>query len=171
MKNLADRALEFATKAHEGQLKYDAKPYIAHSIAVAQIICQVSHSEEMTAAAYLHDVVEKCAVSLEEIDQKFGHAVHDLVWWLTKPPANRTETPSQLERRHLQKAPASAKTIKLADIIDNVETLKAHKPDAVFDYSQEKCELLEALREGDTALWRIANTALGCEPRSCLSLE
>lgn len=57
--NLTDRALAFARAAHgEQKRKYTGNPYIEHPIRVAQLVKEAGGTEEMIAAAYLHDVVE-----------------------------------------------------------------------------------------------------------------
>lgn len=57
--NLPDRALAFARAAHgEQKRKYTGNPYIEHPIRVAQLVKEAGGTEEMIAAAYLHDVVE-----------------------------------------------------------------------------------------------------------------
>ena len=83
MKQL-DKAIQFATKAHEGQTrKYTGEPYIVHPLAVMEIVKTVEHTEEMLMAAVLHDTVEDCDVTLDQIAFNFGHVVADLVEELT----------------------------------------------------------------------------------------
>lgn len=71
----SDKVLEFATKAHEGQVrKYTGVPYITHAIAVAEIAVNDSgyHAgsiiEKIRSIAYLHDVLE---------DHKFTNVTED----------------------------------------------------------------------------------------------
>ena len=84
MKDLVKRAAEFATSAHEGQVrKYTGVPYIVHPIEVMEIVKTVDHDDEMLAAALLHDVVEDCGVTIEDIVKEFGSDVASLVSALT----------------------------------------------------------------------------------------
>lgn len=58
---LVERARRYATKAHaaiDQRRKYTNDPYIVHPQAVMEIVSSVPHSEEMLAAAWLHDTVE-----------------------------------------------------------------------------------------------------------------
>lgn len=159
---LEERARAFATAAHGsiGQLrKYTGEPYIVHPIAVAEIVRTVPHSEEMIAAALLHDVVEDTPVTVEEIAAEFGPVVADLVGWLTdvsKPEDGNRRTRKHMDLLHTAKAPAAAKTIKLADLIDNTKSIARHDPSFWSVYRREKMALLEVLKEGDAALWKEA---------------
>ena len=67
------RATEFATKAHEGQVRrYDNLPYITHPIFVSRLVATVLHTEAMLIAAVLHDVAEDTHVTLAAIRDAFG---------------------------------------------------------------------------------------------------
>ena len=81
---LINKAKMLAGKAHEGQFrKYSGLPYIVHPIEVATIVQTVEHSEEMIAAALLHDVVEDTDYSFEDIAKEVSPEVADLVKGLT----------------------------------------------------------------------------------------
>lgn len=160
--SLEKRAGIFAKRAHESigqKRRYTNEDYIVHPIAVAHLVKSVKHTEEMVAAALLHDVVEDCGVSIDEIEAEFGPDVAVLVSWLTdvSTPADGTrEVRKAIDRRHTAAAPPAAKTIKIADLIDNTSTIKVHDPDFWKVYRREKLLLLEVLREGDATLWRRA---------------
>ena len=86
-----DRAIEFATHAHEGQTrKFSGTPYILHPLEVAAIIATMTGDVDVMAAGVLHDTVEDCNVSPEEIREKFGPHVYQLVM---------SETEDKLEDR------------------------------------------------------------------------
>ena len=83
---LEKRAEAFAEEAHKGQFrKYTNLPYVSHPQAVRDIVKSVPHSENMLAAALLHDVAEDCHVPIEEIECVFGKPVAALVASLTEP--------------------------------------------------------------------------------------
>lgn len=159
---LEERALAFATAAHasiDQRRKYTGEPYIVHPVAVAKLVKSVPHTEAMVAAALLHDVVEDTPVAIEEIEAEFGHEVAELVGWLTdisKPKHGNRATRKQRDLEHTRKAPADAKTIKLADLIDNTRTIKARDPGFWKVYRREKLALLRVLKEGDPNLWQQA---------------
>lgn len=168
--NLEARALKFATEAHGsiGQLrKYIGEPYITHPMAVAEIVRLVDHTPEMIAAALLHDTVEDTPVTSEDIHGEFGSTVGSLVDWLTDVSiygdGNRAIRKMK-DLEHISKAPTEAKTIKLADLIDNTKTIALYGGDFREIYSKEKAQLLEVLKKGDNLLWTIANEQKGLAP-------
>lgn len=161
---LEDRARAFATEAHAGQKrKYTGEEYIGHPAEVAEIVRSVPHTEEMLAAAWLHDVVEDCGVTLETIYTLFGLEVMNLVGWLTdvsKPSDGNRATRKSLDRAHAAQGSPEAKTIKLADLISNTSTIVEHDPSFAKVYVPEKRLLLEVLREGDATLWKQAHAQI-----------
>lgn len=163
---LPDRALAFARRAHgaiDQRRKYTGEPYIVHPIAVAEIVRSVSHTDAMLAAAYLHDVIEDTPVRITEVAAEFGPEVAELVDWLTdvsRPSDGNRRVRKQLDLEHIAHAPAAAKTIKLADVIDNTRTIQEHDPSFWRVYRHEIMRLIEVLREGDEALRARATLAM-----------
>ena len=83
--DLAGTALRFARRVHLGQhRKQTGEQFVEHPIAVADLLSEAGYNGPLIAAAYLHDVVEKTDVGLEEIRERFGPAVADLVDSLTE---------------------------------------------------------------------------------------
>lgn len=154
---LVEEALEFATRVHSGQKrKYTGEDYIVHPIEVMEIVKTVPHTQEMLAAALLHDVIEDCGVSAAHIEQVFGAEVADLVVWLTdvsKKSDGSRRVRKELDRQHTAKAPAQAKTIKLADLISNTGSIVKYDPSFAKVYLGEKKLLLEVLTDGDPTLY------------------
>ncbi|HEV7276654.1 MAG TPA: HD domain-containing protein [Devosiaceae bacterium] len=159
---LEARALAFARSAHgsiDQRRKYTGEPYIVHPVAVAELVKSVPHSEAMVAAALLHDVVEDTPVTIEQVAAEFGGEVATLVSWLTdvsRPEDGNRAARKTLDLEHTRQAPAAAKTIKLADLIDNTRTIKAHDASFWKVYRREKLALLRVLKEGDATLWQQA---------------
>lgn len=77
---LVSEAIAFAVKAHDGmrRKKSDA-PYILHPMEAAVIVGTMTDDQNLIAAAALHDVVEDAHITLEEIEQRFGKRVRELV--------------------------------------------------------------------------------------------
>ena len=162
MSRLESRAAAWAFHFHEGQKrKYTGEPYWIHCGGVANLVREVAHTEEMLAAAWMHDLVEDTDVTLDEIRAEFGGTVAELVGWLTdvsRPEDGNRETRKAMDRRRLSEAPPPAKTIKVADLIDNVHTIVQHDPEFARVYLREKRLLLdEALCGADYALWAEAD--------------
>ncbi len=158
---LVANALDFASDAHECQLrKYSGEPYIIHPMAVAKIVASVPHDKNMLAAALLHDVVEDCDVSLEEIESIFGEDVASLVENLTdvsKPEDGNRKARKAIDREHSSKSSPRAATIKLADLIHNAEDIAKNDPSFAKVFMAEKKLLLEVLSHGDASLHRRAS--------------
>lgn len=163
---MVERARLFATAAHAAvaQLrKYTNEPYIVHPAEVVSIVRSVPHTEEMLAAAWLHDVVEDTGVTLEVIREEFGEAVAGLVGWLTdvsRPEQGNRATRKAIDRAHTAMAPAEAQTVKLADLISNTRTIVEHDANFARVYLEEKRLLLDVLTKGDPVLMGIARKNL-----------
>ena len=155
---IVERARIFATAAHAAvaQLrKYTNEPYIVHPQEVAGIVASVPHTDEMLAAAWLHDVVEDTGVTLETVRAEFGDKVAELVGWLTdvsRPDHGNRAARKAVDRAHSAAAPAEAQTVKLADLISNTRSIMAHDRKFARTYLEEKRLLLEVMTKGDPTL-------------------
>ena len=77
---LVSEAIAFAVKAHDGmRRKKSSTPYILHPMEAAVIVSTMTADQNMIAAAALHDVVEDAGITIEEIEEKFGKRVRELV--------------------------------------------------------------------------------------------
>lgn len=150
---IIDRAIRFALNMHRGQKrKYSGIPYITHPIAVMEIVSTVEHTKEMLVAAILHDVVEDCSAEVKDVELFFGEEVSQMVEQLTdvsKPEDGNRATRKQMDAEHLALAWPCVKTIKLADLIHNSESIIRCDPEFAKVYIKEKSELLKALDGGD----------------------
>ncbi len=164
MSNLVERAASFASLHHKGQSrKYTGEPYITHPQAVVGIVSTIPHTEEMLAAAWLHDTVEDTPATIESIKYHFGDKVAEYVGFLTdvsKPNDGNRKVRKALDRVHISNAPAEVQTIKLADLIHNTESIIAHDPKFAKVYLVEARLLIEVLEYGDSALIEILNKKL-----------
>jgi GTP diphosphokinase / guanosine-3',5'-bis(diphosphate) 3'-diphosphatase len=85
--DLAAAALRFSRRVHLGQhRKQTGEQFVEHPIAVANLLSDAGYDGALIAAAYLHDVVEKTDVNLDEIRERFGPGVAELVDALTEDP-------------------------------------------------------------------------------------
>ncbi|MDT0644793.1 HD domain-containing protein [Zunongwangia sp. F363] len=156
---MEEEALEYARRAHgDQQRKYTKEAYIEHPKRVAEIVRTVPHSSEMICAAYLHDVVEDTPVSIQDIQRKFGRKIAGLVEELTDvftkekyPHLNRKKR-KQREVERQAKISVEAKTIKLADVIDNTHDILENDPGFARRYVPEMIALTEALQGGNFQL-------------------
>ncbi|ADP10772.1 metal dependent phosphohydrolase [Erwinia sp. Ejp617] len=158
MHTVEEQARRYASKAHAdaGQRrKYTGEPYIVHPAAVVALVRSVSHTEEMLAAAWLHDTVEDTASTVNDIRRHFGGTIASLVEMLT----NRGDTAGQnrVARKvahfhHTLQASPEAQTIKLADIIDNTRSIVHYDPQFAPVYLIEKRVQIALLTAGNAAL-------------------
>jgi (p)ppGpp synthase/HD superfamily hydrolase len=84
---LGTAALRFARRVHLGQhRKQTGEQFVEHPIAVANLLLESGYDGALISAAYLHDVVEKTDVELDEIRERFGPDVAALVDCLSEDP-------------------------------------------------------------------------------------
>ena len=80
MKDIVSEAIVFSTTAHDGMRRRKSDvPYILHPLEVGVIVGTMTDKQEVIAASILHDVVEDAGISIEEIGEKFGARVMELV--------------------------------------------------------------------------------------------
>jgi (p)ppGpp synthase/HD superfamily hydrolase len=123
---LVKDALELARHAHAGQLRRgsDGHPFIDHPTAVAEKLCG-GYSDEVLAAALLHDVVEKSETEMPEIRVRFGDIIADLVEAMTEDETIPSyEERKEEHRRRVAEAGSAALAIFAADKLTNVAMLR-----------------------------------------------
>lgn len=164
----------FAYAAHtaiDQRRKYTNEPYLHHLANVVElledyadtILLNEEEDEEsleratnIICAAYLHDVVEDTKITLDDIQRHFNEEITMMVDFLTdhaKPEDGNRKKRKQMYRDRLITAPNDVKTIKIADIIDNLSTIVAHDPGFAVVYVKEKRDDLPALIGGDQKLY------------------
>ncbi|HTN93273.1 MAG TPA: bifunctional (p)ppGpp synthetase/guanosine-3',5'-bis(diphosphate) 3'-pyrophosphohydrolase [Gallionella sp.] len=140
-------AIEFSRAAHQGQMRYSGDPYISHPIAVARILTPLHIDAQAIIAALLHDVVEDTAVTSEQVAEKFGKPVAELVEGLSKLDRLRFETQEDAQAENFRKMLlAMARDvrvilIKLADRLHNMRTLDAMASDKRERIARETMEI------------------------------
>ena len=74
-----EQAIAIALVAHAGQTDKAGAPYILHPLEAAAIVATMTNDLEIIAAAVLHDTLEDAHISVDEITEKFGQRVADIV--------------------------------------------------------------------------------------------
>lgn len=127
-------AYDFSAAAHEGQKRQTGEPYFIHPCAVVNILVDLGFDDVSTlVAAFLHDVLEDTPVTSDELEQKFGKEVLELVEGVTKLDKIKFVSAEDEQAENLRKMFfAMAKDyrviiIKLADRLHNMRTLDALK--------------------------------------------
>ena len=126
------KAARLASLAHAGQFrKYSNsdQAYICHPMRVAgQVSLVPNATNEMIAAAWLHDTIEDTEVDEGLLKKEFGPEVAKLVVEVTNPsrdfPSLKRFERKVIDREYLKSVSNEAKIIKLADSIDNLTDLK-----------------------------------------------
>lgn len=124
-------AIEFSRIAHQGQKRQSGDPYVTHPIAVARILTPLHLDVQAIIAALLHDVVEDTDFTADQVAEKFGRPVADLVEGLSKLDKIQFETHEDAQAENFRKMLlAMARDvrvilIKLADRLHNMRTLGA----------------------------------------------
>ncbi len=157
------KAYEFAARVHEGQDRLSGEPFIHHPLETALYLAGLHLDATTLAAALLHDVMEDCGITKEELESEFGTEVARLVDAVTKlsrldllSAEGDEGVPRSLEDGHGQAASlrkmlvAMAQDvrvvlIKLADRLHNMRTLKAHSPEQRLAIAQETLDIYAPL--------------------------
>ena len=120
-------ALDQAAVWHRAQhRKYPGVqvPYMSHVAGVAAILSRHGFPEEVVAAGALHDVLEDCGVSYDELAATFGAPVADLVRHVSEEDKTLPwEERKRLYLEHFSNKPWHAQAITLADKIDNFQSI------------------------------------------------
>ena len=140
-------AIEFSREAHQGQMRHSGDPYISHPIAVARILTPLHIDAQAIIAALLHDVVEDTNTTTEQVAEKFGQPVAQLVEGLSKLDRIQFETREDAQAENFRKMLlAMARDvrvilIKLADRLHNMRTLDSMAHDKRERIARETMEI------------------------------
>ena len=128
--DLITRAYLCAKKQHEGQFRKSGEPYLVHLTSVAYILAQLRTGPTTIAAGLLHDVIEDCDVTSDEMKAMFGEEVTMLVEAVTKISNLKFRDEKEYQASNHRKIfIAMAKDvrvilIKLSDRLHNMRTLQ-----------------------------------------------
>lgn len=159
------KAFEFAQTAHRGQKRLSGEDYILHPLRVAKILSGMHLDARTVAAGFLHDVADDTEKTLKDIEKEFGKEVAFLVGGVSKLgklrypketleeklPGARAEKPINLRAESFRKMfIAMAEDlrvilIKLADRLDNMQTLGAVPPEKQKRIALETTEIFAPL--------------------------
>lgn len=140
-------AYRFGDTAHQGQMRKSGEPYITHPVSVALILADLHLDTPTIIAALLHDVVEDTGITKQEVSEKFGAQVAELVDGLSKLDKiefqSATEAQAENFRKMLLAMSQDVRVIlvKLADRLHNMQTLDVMKPDKRRRIARETLEI------------------------------
>jgi guanosine-3',5'-bis(diphosphate) 3'-pyrophosphohydrolase len=138
-------ACDYADLAHDGVTRKSGEPYILHPIAVSSILSHMRLDAETLMAALLHDVIEDTEFNKDDIAEKFGRTVAELVDGVTKlsHSSDKEYNKAASFRKILQATLQDPRVIiiKLADRYHNMTTLGSLRPDKRMRIAQETSDI------------------------------
>jgi guanosine-3',5'-bis(diphosphate) 3'-pyrophosphohydrolase len=141
------RAFEIGAKAHEGQTRKTGEPYILHPVAVARILANMRMDYGSVAAAILHDTIEDTPLTREEIENRFGEEIAELVDGVTKLDKMKFRTRHEADAESFRKLMLAMSRdlrvifIKLADRMHNMRTLGSMNPQSRRRIARETLDI------------------------------
>ena len=127
---MINKAIEFATKAHEGQLRKGTKrPYIVHPVEVGDIVSTMTNDEEIISAAVLHDTIEDCEdVTREILAREFSERVASIVAQESEDKSRTWMERKRATIEHIRTAPREVQMVGLADKLSNMRDINRDYP-------------------------------------------
>jgi len=157
---LLEKAYAFAKEKHSGQMRLSGEPYIEHPIAVAGILAELGMDDVSIAAGLLHDVQEDCGVTFEEMNERFGADVAQLVEGVTKIKRIDFSSKQDKQAENLRKlfigmsGDVRVIIVKLADRLHNMRTLDPFSEQKRRDISSETLHIFAPIAHR-LGIWRI----------------
>ena len=150
---LVKEAYNFASEAHQGQVRKSGEPYLEHPLQTALILAELQLDASALAAALLHDVPENCGIPVSQLEAEFGSEVAKLVDGTTKLGKLSLNVPTTMKSQaeNLRKMLVAMAEdlrvvfIKLADRLHNMRTLDALSPEMRRSIAQETLEIYAPL--------------------------
>jgi len=148
---LIERAYKFAEEQHKNQDRLSGEPYIIHPVEVAYILADLELDDATICSALLHDVIEDTDVTIEELEEKFGKEIAEIVDGVTKLSKLQYFTIEEQQVENYRKMfLAMGKDlrvilIKLADRLHNMRTLNYLRRDRQIANAKETLELYAPL--------------------------
>lgn len=148
---LLDRAYVYAMLAHGSQKRASGDPYFSHPLEVAAILTDLKLDDATIVAALLHDTIEDTAATKEDIREKFGETIAELVDGLTKLKKLDLVSKQAVQAENLRKlllaitSDVRVLLVKLADRLHNMRTLHYVPPAKRGRIAQETLDIYAPL--------------------------
>ena len=142
-----EKAYEFANLKHKGQFRKSGEAFICHPLNVALILTTIYADYETISAGLMHDVLEDCDCTPEEMEEAFGPVITKLVKGVTKLSNINFSTENEYLIDYYKKIIVGMSEdvrviiIKLADRLHNMRTLWAIPEDRQKVKAHESLEI------------------------------
>ncbi|MCC6775864.1 MAG: RelA/SpoT family protein [Hyphomicrobiales bacterium] len=146
-------AADFGSQAHRGQKRLSGEAFIAHPVAVAEILADLRLDADTLIGAILHDVIEDTPISKSDLLERFGSDVAEIVDGVTKLDQirfkNRQEAQAESFRKMLLAMVRDLRVIlvKLADRTHNMRTIEAVAPSKRRQIARETLDIYAPVAE------------------------
>ena len=146
-----EEAFEYAKKLHDGQFRVSEEPYIIHPMEVVKILIGLRADKHTLMAGFLHDILEDTDTQPEEIKEKFGEDVLNIVQGVTKLGKLQFKSTEERQAENFRRmfiAMASDVRIiflKLADRLHNMRTLNYMSAQKQQKIAQETIDIFAPL--------------------------
>jgi len=139
-----EKAKEFALKAH-GKQQYGSRPYSFHLESVVQVGKNINLEHDIILGCWLHDTIEDCDVSYQDVKREFGENVAEIVYAVTDELGR--DRKERKEKTYPKiRANQNAICVKLCDRIANLnQTILDEKIDLLSMYHKEQKDFKEKL--------------------------
>jgi guanosine-3',5'-bis(diphosphate) 3'-pyrophosphohydrolase len=140
-------AFVFACEHHAAQRRKSGEDFIVHPVGVARICAGMRLDTETLCAALLHDTVEDTSASIEEVRERFGEEIAQIVDGVTKLTGitfqSRDEAQAENYRKMMVAMASDVRVIliKLADRLHNMRTIDAMPKQKQLEKSRETLEI------------------------------
>ncbi len=141
------RAYVFAAREHNGQMRKSGEVYFIHPLAVADILAELKMDVDTISAGLLHDTMEDCLCTLDELEVEFGPEVAQMVDGVTKLGKLQFRTKEEAQAESFRKLVLAMAhdvrviLVKLADRLHNMRTMEHMKPHRQAAISQETLDI------------------------------
>lgn len=146
-------AYRFGRLAHNGQLRKSGEPYFLHPIAVAELLADMQLDVETLITALLHDTVEDCDVTSDDITTHFGVKISELVNGVTKLSQIEIQSFDTKQAENFRKFMLAISrdvrvlVVKLADRTHNMRTISALAPEKQRKIAKETMDIFAPLAD------------------------
>lgn len=145
--SLFEKAYNFSKAAHEGQKRSSGEDYFIHPLNVVATLIKLRMDMDSLIAGLLHDVVEDCGISPEEIGKEFSPEIAQIVVGLTKISKIKFKSKEESQAENFRKmVVAMAKDmrviiVKFADRMHNMRTLQYMSEESQKQKAQETLDI------------------------------